>query len=62
MAKILHGSINIENNQETEKLKSQQNCLKWMLDDSKHNYYSRLVNKLLNAQKNSKPQNRNGPY
>ena len=46
---------NIENNQQTEKLKSQQNRLKWIIDDSKHNYYSRLANKLLNVQRNSKP-------
>ena len=46
---------NIENNQQTEKLKFLQNRLKWMIDDSKHNYYSRLANKLLNVQSNSKP-------
>ena len=39
----------IENNQQIEKLKSLQNRLKWMVDYSKHNYYSRLANKLLNV-------------
>ena len=26
-----------------------------MIDDSKHNYYSRLANKLLHVERNSKP-------
>ena len=47
--------INIENNRQIEKTKSLQNRLKWMIDDSKHNCYSRLSNKLLNVQRNSKP-------
>ena len=45
---------NIETNQQIEKLKSLQNRLKQMIDDSKYNYYSRLANKLLNVQSNSK--------
>ena len=45
---------NMENNQHIEKL-FLQNCLKWMIDDSKNNYCSRLANKLLNVQINSKP-------
>ena len=46
---------NIENNQQIEKLKSLQNRLKWMIDDSKHNYHSKFANKFLNVQRNSKP-------
>ena len=45
---------NIENDQHIEKL-FLQNCLKWTIDDSKLNYCSRLANKLLNVQRNSKP-------
>ena len=45
---------NIENSQHIEEL-FLQNRLKWMIDDSKHNYCSRLANKLLNVQRNSKP-------
>ena len=45
---------NTENKQQIEKLKYLQNRLQWMIDDSKH-YYSCLVNKLLNVQRNSKP-------
>ena len=37
-----------------EKLKSLQTRLRWVIDDSKHNYYSRLANNLLNVQRNSK--------
>ena len=48
--KVLCKSIG--NNQQTEKLQSLQNRLK--LGDSKHNYYSRLADKLLNVQSNSK--------
>ena len=46
---------NIENNQQIEKLKCLQNRLKWMVDDSKHSYHSKFVNKFLNVQRNSKP-------
>ena len=46
---------NTENNQQIEKLKSLQNRLKWKIDDSKQNYYSRLANRLLNVQRNPKP-------
>ena len=38
---------NFENNQQIR--------LTWMIDGSKHNYYSRLANKFLNVQRNSKP-------
>ena len=51
--KILRKSI--ENNQQIEKLKSMQNRLKCTIDDSKHNYYLRLANKLLNVQRKSNP-------
>ena len=37
-----------------EKLNSLQTRLRWVIDDSKHNYYSRLANNLLNVQRNSK--------
>ena len=46
---------NTENNQQIEKLNSLQNRLKWVIDGCKHNYYSSLAKKLINAQKNSKP-------
>ena len=46
---------NTENNQQIEKLKYLLKRLRWMIDDSKHNYYSNLLNKLLNVQRNSKP-------
>ena len=46
---------NIENNQQIDKLKFLQNRLKWMIDYSKHNYCSRLANKLLNVLRNSNP-------
>ena len=45
---------NIENIQRIEKLKSLQNCLKCMIEDSKHNSYPSLANKLPYIQKNSK--------
>ena len=43
------------NNYQTDKLKSLQNCLTYVIDDSKHSYYSRLARKLLNIQRNSEP-------
>ena len=43
---------NIENNHQIEELKSLQNRLKYVKDGSKHNYYSKVANKLAN---------RNGP-
>ena len=60
---LIHEKINtykalrksVENNHQTEKLKSLQNHLKWTIEVSKHNYYSRLANKLLNVKRNSKP-------
>ena len=50
---ILHKEI--ENNCQIKKLKSLQNCLKCVIDDSKQKYYSGLPIGLLNVQRNSKP-------
>ena len=38
---------NIKNNSQIEKLKGLQNSLKYVIDDSKYNYYLRLANKFL---------------
>ena len=51
--KVLRESIG--NNHQIKKLKSLQNRLKCAIDDSKHNCYLKLTNKLLNVQRNSKP-------
>lgn len=44
----------IEHNHQIEKLKFLLNRLKGLIEDSKPNYYSRLANKLLSIQMNSK--------